>query len=74
MASQNMMSREISSMPTGLGIVEESGIYYLFGEYKSDKSNAFNGFSCYSSRDLAHWKFERIVLGVQKSGILGPTA
>lgn len=56
----------------GACIVEESGIYYLFGEYKSDKSNTFNGFSCYSSRDLAHWKFEKIVLGVQKSGILGP--
>lgn len=53
-------------------IVEENGRYYLFGEYKSDKSNAFPGFSCYSSDDLVNWKFERVVLPVQPSGILGP--
>lgn len=44
----------------------------MFGEWKSDETNAFPGFSCYSSTDLIHWKFERVVLGVQKSGILGP--
>ena len=53
-------------------IVEENGRYYLFGEYKSDKSNAFPGFSCYSSDDLVNWKFERVVLPMQSSGILGP--
>lgn len=53
-------------------IVEENGRYYLFGEYKSDKSNAFPGFSCYSSDDLVNWKFERVVLPMQPSGILGP--
>ena len=31
----------------GACIVEENGRYYLFGEWKSDKSNAFPGFSCY---------------------------
>ena len=41
----------------GACIVEENGRYYLFGEYKSDKSNAFPGFSCYSSDDLVNWKF-----------------
>ena len=56
----------------GACIVEENGRYYLFGEYKSDKSNAFPGFSCYSSDDLVNWKFERVVLPVQPSGILGP--
>lgn len=56
----------------GACIVEEDGIYYLFGEWKSDQTNAFPGFSCYSSSDLVHWKFERVVLGVQESGILGP--
>lgn len=34
----------------GACIVEENGRYYLFGEWKSDKSNAFPGFSCYSDR------------------------
>lgn len=56
----------------GACIVEENGKYYLFGEYKSDKSNAFPGFSCYSSDDLVNWKFERVVLPVQPDGILGP--
>ena len=56
----------------GACIVEDNGRYYLFGEYKSDKSNAFPGFSCYSSDDLVNWKFERVVLPVQPEGILGP--
>ena len=56
----------------GACIVEDNGRYYLFGEYKSDKSNAFPGFSCYSSDDLVNWKFERVVLPVQPDGILGP--
>lgn len=56
----------------GACIVEDKGRYYLFGEWKSDESNAFPGFSCYSSDDLVHWKFERVVLSVQKEGILGP--
>lgn len=56
----------------GACIVEEGGKYYLFGEWKSDESNAFPGFSCYSSDDLVNWKFERVVLPMQSSGILGP--
>lgn len=56
----------------GACIVEDGGRYYLFGEYKSNGVNAFFGFSCYSSEDLVHWKFERIALGVQPEGILGP--
>lgn len=56
----------------GACIVEDSGKYWLFGEYKSDESNAFPGFGCYSSTDLVNWKFERVVLPVQKDGILGP--
>lgn len=56
----------------GACIVEDGGRYYLFGEWKSDKSNAFPGFSCYSSDDLVNWKFERVVLSVQSEGILGP--
>lgn len=56
----------------GACIVEDGGKYYLFGEWKSDDSNAFSGFSCYSSDDLVNWKFENVVLRVQKDGILGP--
>lgn len=56
----------------GACIVEDEGRYYLFGEWKSDKSNAFPGFSCYSSDDMVNWKFERVVLSVQPDGILGP--
>lgn len=57
----------------GACIVEENGIYYLFGEFKSDTSNAFIGFSCYSSADLMNWKFEKLVLPQQKEGLLGPS-
>lgn len=57
----------------GSCIVRDSGRYWLFGEYKSDSTNAFPGFGCYSSDDLATWRFERIVLPVQKDGILGPS-
>lgn len=56
----------------GAGIIRDNGKYWLFGEYKSDTSNAFPGFGCYSSEDLVNWHFERVVLPVQKDGILGP--
>lgn len=56
----------------GACIVEDAGKYYLFGEYRSDDTNSFVGFSCYSSDDLSNWKFERIVLPIQKQGLLGP--
>lgn len=55
----------------GAGITVENNIFYLFGEFKSDTSNAFAGFSCYSSSDLYNWKFENIALSVQDSGRLG---
>jgi hypothetical protein len=56
----------------GACIVEEGGLYYLFGEYKTDDKNTFVGFSCYSSPDLATWTFERLVLPQQPDGLLGP--
>lgn len=56
----------------GACIVEDGGRYYLFGEYKSNGKNDFLGFGCYSSDDLVNWKFERVALGVQPGGILGP--
>lgn len=55
----------------GGSIIQSNGRYWLFGEYKSDTSNVFQGFSCYSSENLVNWRFERIVLPVQKNGILG---
>lgn len=56
----------------GANILKDKGTYYLFGEFKGDGSNAFNGFSCYSSNDLYNWKFERMALPLQKTGKLGP--
>lgn len=56
----------------GACIVEDDGKYYLFGEWKSDSSNAFQGFSCYSSDDLEHWTFESVALPLQDAGLLGP--
>ncbi|MFI2565555.1 family 43 glycosylhydrolase [Paenarthrobacter sp. NPDC018779] len=56
----------------GACLLEEDGRYYLFGEYKTDDVNEFAGFSCYSSEDLANWRFEKIVLPRQADGLLGP--
>lgn len=56
----------------GACIVEEDSKYYLFGEWKSDETNAFSGFACYSSTDLVNWTFERVALPIQKEGIMGP--
>lgn len=53
-------------------IVIEDGRYYLFGEYKTDDRNVFAGFSCYSSPDLATWRFEGLALAPQPDGLLGP--
>ncbi|MFA5046398.1 MAG: glycosyl hydrolase family 43 [Paludibacter sp.] len=56
----------------GSCIVKEGDLFYLFGEFHTDTSNVFNGFSCYSSPDLMNWKFEKMVLPVQSDGLLGP--
>lgn len=56
----------------GAGITREGDRFYLFGEFKRDGGNAFAGFSCYSSTDLATWRFERIALPVQPDGRAGP--
>lgn len=55
----------------GAGLIKEGKLYYLFGEYKTDTSNSFAGFSCYSSEDLQNWRFENIALPVQEKGFLG---
>jgi len=64
------LGKEVSAH--GAGIIKDNGKYYLFGEKKSDTSNAFTGFNCYSSTDLYNWKFESLALPVQDSGRLGP--
>jgi hypothetical protein len=49
----------------GGGILRYNGRYYWFGEHKSDNSNqALVGINCYSSDDLANWKYEGVALPV----------
>ena len=58
----------------GGGIIKEGDTYYMHGEYflSTTTDNDFNGFSMYSSKDLATWKNEGIILPQQASGELGP--
>ena len=58
----------------GGGILREGDTFYLHGEFFSSTStdNNFNGFSLYSSQDLAHWHNEGIILARQPDGELGP--
>jgi sucrose-6-phosphate hydrolase SacC (GH32 family) len=58
----------------GLGVLYYQGIYYLYGEVKKGKTRLVpnqdwedyrvpaGGISCYSSRDLIHWKNEGMAL------------
>ncbi|MBD1434221.1 family 43 glycosylhydrolase [Sphingobacterium sp. DN00404] len=55
----------------GAGVIKDNGRYYLFGEFKTDSANVFNGFACYSSADLYNWTFERMALPLQEEGKLG---
>ncbi len=61
----------------GGGIIRVCNTFYLHGEYflSTTTDNDFNGFSMYSSNDLATWKKEGnkgIILPQQASGSLGP--
>lgn len=58
----------------GGGIIQVCDTFYLHGEYfpSTSTENNFNGFSMYSSKDLATWKNEGIILPQQASGELGP--
>ena len=58
----------------GGGIVRVCDTFYLHGEFflSTTTDNNFNGFAMYSSKDLATWKNEGIVLPQQPSGELGP--
>lgn len=49
----------------GGGILFYEGTYYWFGEHKGQFSNnALVGVTCYSSKDLYNWSFEKIALPV----------
>lgn len=53
----------------GGGILFDKGVYYWFGENKSDTtSHAYAGVSCYSSTDLVNWKNEGIAMAVMPEG------
>jgi len=54
----------------GANIIKEGDKFYIFGEYKNNTDNQFEGFSCYSSTDLMNWKFEGIALPPNQSGRL----
>ncbi len=58
----------------GGGIIRVCDTFYMHGEYflSTTTDNNFNGFSMYSSKDLATWKNEGIILPQQPSGELGP--
>ena len=58
----------------GGGIIQVCDTFYMHGEYflSTTTDNNFNGFSMYSSKDLATWKNEGIILSQQASGELGP--
>ena len=59
----------------GGGIIKVCDTYYLHGEYflSTTTDNNFNGFSMYSSKNMATWKNEGIILPQQASGsLLGP--
>src|SRR6186713_1582779 len=58
----------------GAGVLFHQGVYYLFGEIKKGRTILVpgqgwedyrvpaGGVSCYSSRDLVHWKREGVAL------------
>jgi hypothetical protein len=59
----------------GGGIIKVGDTFYMHGEYfppATTTDNNFHGFSMYSSKDLATWKNEGIILPQQASGELGP--
>lgn len=58
----------------GGGIIRVGDTFYLHGELfpSGSTDNLFHGFSMYSSKDLATWHNEGIVLPQQASGELGP--
>jgi len=54
----------------GGGILFHDGLYYWFGEHKSEQTSAaLVGVNCYSSSDLLNWKHEGVALSVQEGDI-----
>lgn len=57
----------------GGGITLWRGTYYWFGEDRTQGNDPEKRYvACYSSRDLAHWKFRRQVLALADPENLGP--
>jgi hypothetical protein len=56
----------------GAGFIRVGGVYYWFGENRTQNNWLFMAISCYSSIDLVHWQFRGNVLTLQSSGDLGP--
>ena len=57
----------------GGGITYWKGVYYWFGENRSQTNNPDKRYvACYSSRDLVHWKFRRQILALSDPEHLGP--
>jgi hypothetical protein len=52
----------------GGGIIQVGDTFYLHGEYFLPNDKTFAGFSMYSSKDLATWKNEGIILPQQALG------
>jgi hypothetical protein len=62
----------------GAGVLYHNGVYYLYGEIKKGKTWLVagqswedyrvpaGGVSCYSSKDLKHWKYEGVALAPVK--------
>ncbi|MFZ0339178.1 MAG: family 43 glycosylhydrolase [Terracidiphilus sp.] len=58
----------------GGGITVWKGTYYWFGEDRSQSNDPDKRYvACYSSRDLAHWKFRGQVLALADPEHLGPS-
>jgi len=54
-------------------MLQWKGKYYWFGEDRSEGNNPDRRYvSCYSSKDLAHWKFRRQVIALEDPEHLGP--
>lgn len=52
----------------GGGILKYKNKYYWYGESRPDSTGGFQmGVSCYSSKDLQHWKNEGLVLAAEKT-------
>ena len=55
------------------GITLWKGTYYWFGEDRTQANNPDKRYvSCYSSKDLVHWKFRRQILALADPEHLGP--